>query len=334
MTLSTQNLNGIQALEVNDLYVTVNAGTPLSELQQELAGDKVWTPLVSPWPESTVGGIVATNFNAPLRSRYGAIRDLILAMTTALPDGRVVRAGRPVVKNVAGYDLPKLFVGSHGTLGLITDVTFKLLPFPRERATLVVPVDDLGRGLALGGKLLSVCLVASSLLLCKGCEIPGASAPYAIVYTAEGVSEDVQAELTQVREALQADGVTGFSQLDALSGNELWADWMNTKSRTNTILRVGAAPKDLTQTLIDLAPILKDVPFVADVPSGIVYLQSTEVETVRQSAQGIGGYAIMLNGPNGKHDVWGHTPEGLDLMRRLKSRWDTRGLFNPGAFIV
>ncbi|MFC1719433.1 FAD-linked oxidase C-terminal domain-containing protein, partial [Candidatus Poribacteria bacterium] len=334
VTLSTQNLSGIQALEVNDLYVTANAGMPLSGLQEELAREKVWTPLVSPWPESTVGGIVATNFNAPLRSRYGAIRDLILAMTTVLPDGRVVRAGKPVVKNVAGYDLPKLFVGSHGTLGLITDVTFKLLPFPRERATLVVPVDDLERGLALGGKLLRVCLVASSLLLCKGCEIPGLPAPYAIVYTSEGVSEDVQAEQAQVREVLQAENATEVSQIDAPSGNELWADWMSAKSLTNTTLRLGVAPKDLTQTLINLAPTLKDAPFVADVPSGIVYLQSTEVEAVRQSAQAIGGYAIILNGPNGKHDVWGHAPEGLDLMRRLRSRWDTRGLFNPGAFIV
>ena len=334
VTLSTQNLRGIRAFAANDLYVTVSAGTPLSELQQELASDKVWVPLISPWPESTVGGIVATNFNAPLRSRYGAIRDLILAMTTVLPDGRVVRAGKPVVKNVAGYDLPKLFVGSHGTLGLITDVTFKLLPFPRERATLVVPVDDLERGLAFGGKLLRVCLVASSLLLCKDCELPGASTPYAIVYTAEGVPEDVQAELAQARAALQAEGVTGVSQLDAPSGNEAWADWMNAISRAGTLLRMGVAPKDLANTLTDLAPTLKGAPFMADLPSGIVYLQSTDVETVRQSAQTTGGYTIMLSGPNGNHDLWGHTPEGLDLMRGLKSCWDARGLFNPGAFSV
>ncbi|MCP6756844.1 hypothetical protein NL533_34980, partial [Klebsiella pneumoniae] len=80
-------------------------------------------------------GIVATNFNAPLRMRYGGIRDLVLAVKAILPDGRVIHAGRPVVKNVAGYDLTKLFVGSHGTLGLIGEITFKIAPLPRTVAT-------------------------------------------------------------------------------------------------------------------------------------------------------------------------------------------------------
>jgi D-lactate dehydrogenase (cytochrome) len=333
VTLSTQNLRGIQSIAVNDLYVTVNAGTPLSELQQELKSSNVWVPMVSPWAESTVGGVVATNFNAPLRSRYGAIRDLILAMTVVLPDGRVIRAGKAVVKNVAGYDLPKLFVGSYGTLGLITDVTFKLLPFPRKRSTLVVPVDDLKLGLALGRKLLRVCLVASSLILCKDCKITGVSSPYAIIYTAEGLPEDVQTELAQARTLLQSEGVKGAKELDTESGNEMWADWMNMSSRAGTILRMGVAPKDLGKALTDLAPTLK-TPFMADLPSGMVFMQSTEVEAVRQSAQANGGYTIMLSGANGKHDVWGHKPEGLDLMRGIKSRWDSRGLFNPGAFIV
>jgi D-lactate dehydrogenase (cytochrome) len=333
VTLSTQNLRGIQSFAMNDLYVTVNAGTPLSELQEELKVNNVWVPMVSPWSESTVGGVVATNFNAPLRSRYGAIRDLILAMTVVLPDGRIVRAGKAVVKNVAGYDLPKMFVGSYGTLGLITDVTFKLLPFPRKRSTLVVPVDDLKFGLALGRKLLRVCLVASSLILCKDCKISSVSSPYAIIYTAEGLPEDVQAELAQAQAVLQSEGVKGINELDTESGNEIWADWMN-KASTSTILRMGVAPKDLGKTLTDLAPKLKDAPFMADLPSGMVYMQSSEIEAIRQSAQATGGYTIMFSGANGKHDVWGHTPEGLDLMRGIKDRWDPRGLFNPGAFIV
>ncbi len=84
-------------------------------------------PLVSPWPTATIGGLIAANVNAPLRMRYGAIRDLVLCATVVLADGRVLRTGRPVIKNVAGYDLTKAFVGSHGTLGLITDVTLKLV---------------------------------------------------------------------------------------------------------------------------------------------------------------------------------------------------------------
>src|SRR5690606_16540709 len=125
-------------------------------------------PLASPWEGTTIGGLVATNLNSPQRLRYGALRDMVMAMTVALADGRVIRAGRPVVKNVAGYDLPKLFIGSHGTLGLLTDVTLKLSPLPRARRTLALPVADLPQGMAWAGATVATWLVLSSAVLCSG----------------------------------------------------------------------------------------------------------------------------------------------------------------------
>ena len=333
--LSTSALHGIQMYSIADLYVTVGAGTPLAELQMELADDRMWVPLASPWPMSTLGGLVATNFNAPLRMRYGGMRDLVLAITAVLPDGRIIHAGRPVVKNVAGYDMPKLFTGSHGTLGLITDVTLKLLSFPRTRASLVVPVDNLEHGLTWGASLLRVCLTASALLLCHGCNVPAASsAPYMLIYTAEGTAEDVSAELAQVEDVLQAQRASGLSQHDAPSGNQVWESWMSASLLADTTMRVGVAPKDLSRFLRGLAPVLDDAPFIADLASGLLYLRSPEVEAVRQPARAFDGYAIVLNAPNGKLDVWGHKPDGIDLMRALKVRWDARGLFNPGAFLI
>jgi len=345
--LSTKNFSGIKSFAADDLYVIAGAGMQISELQQELAHKKVWVPIASPWRESTVGGIAATNFNAPLRLRYGAIRDLILAMTIILPDGRVVNAGKSVVKNVAGYDLPKLFIGSHGTLGLITDVTFKLLPLPQLRQTIIVPVGGLDLGLSLGSKFSRMCLIASSILLCKGCEKLGLLTPYAVVCTMEGIKEDVHAELAQIRAILQDEGITENIQLDTTSGSDVWADWIGKRS-ANTIIRMGIAPKDLAKVLTDMAPILgsatssrlsgsekPEESFMADLQSGIVYLQNTEVEAVRKSAKANNGYAVIISGPDNKqHDVWGHAPEGLELMRGLKSRWDKSGLFNLGAFIV
>jgi D-lactate dehydrogenase (cytochrome) len=328
--LSTRALCGIRKYALEDLYVTVGAGATLAELQAELARDKMWVPLVSPWSESTLGGIVATNFNAPLRMRYGAVRDLMLAATVALPNGRVIRAGRPVVKNVAGLDLPKLFIGSFGTLGVITDVSLKLAPLPRARATLIAPVDDMPRGLAAGTQLLRVCLVASALLLCRGCELPGVSSPYALVYTAEGMPEDVAAEIAQVRDVLQAGGVAS----DALSGSEMWAKWLGMASRTETIVRVGVATKDLASVLSDVTPALGNASFAADLANGLLYARGVkDVAVVRQRARAVGGYAIVL-GSASQVDAWGHTPDGLDLMRTLKARWDPRGALNPGAFLV
>ncbi|MBM4458585.1 MAG: FAD-binding protein [Chloroflexi bacterium] len=343
-TLSTAALTGITAYAVDDLYVTARAGTTLAELQAELARDRMWTPLVSPWSAATIGGIVATNFNAPLRMRYGAIRDLVLALTAVLPDGRIIRAGRAVVKNVAGYDLAKLFIGSHAALGLITDVTFKLWPAPRARASLIAGVDTLAHGLEVGGRLLRVCLTASALLLCHGCELPGVSAPYALVYTAEGVPEDVQVELAQAQAVLEAGGLTAARRVDALAGSQVWAEWLRTALAAGMTLRVAAPPKDLARvglpTFRRLATLpASSAPFIADLASGLVYLQSAEIAAARQAAQRLGGYAIVLSGEQATpvaagFDPWGYAPEGLDLMAALKARWDPQALCNPNAFIV
>ncbi len=184
--LVTGGLCGIQHYALKDLFVTVGAGMPLDQLQAELARDKMWVPLVSPWPAATVGGIVSANFNAPLRMRYGNIRDVVLAASVALADGRSIQAGRPVVKNVAGYDVTKLFVGSHGSLGLLTDVSLKLAPLPRARASLIVPFDSATEAMKCGQQLLRVRMVASALLVCKGCDAQGVRSPYAVIYTGLG----------------------------------------------------------------------------------------------------------------------------------------------------
>ncbi|RIK46090.1 MAG: FAD-binding oxidoreductase, partial [Chloroflexi bacterium] len=192
--LSTANLRGVVDYAQNDLYVTVGAGTPVQELQTFLAQHKMQAPLAEPWADATVGGLVAANINAPLRMRYGALRDVVIAMTVALADGRVIRTGRSVVKNVAGYDLTKVLIGSHGTLGLITDVALKLIPQPRAQRTLAVPVADLRQGLEWAGQLLPHLLVASGLVLAPGDTVADApAAPHHLLLTSEGVPEDVQA---------------------------------------------------------------------------------------------------------------------------------------------
>jgi D-lactate dehydrogenase (cytochrome) len=355
--LSTRALRGIRTLAANDLFVTAGAGTVLSELQDELRQHQVWVPLASPWSESTLGGIVSANFNAPLRMRYGGIRDLLLAATVVLPDGRVYSAGRAVVKNVAGYDLLKLFIGAHGTLGVIADVTFKLSPSPRMRSTVIVPISDLGQGLRLGARLLRVCLVASSFLLCRDYSVPGTDAaspsPYSLIYTAEGVPEDVTAELAEVRSVLETEDARAVipllpdsstpvvSQASAHpgSGSEVWANWL---SQEGSVVRAGVAPKDLSRLVIDISPAVENASFLADFASGMLYLRSSlSAETVRQVARRLGGYALVLprpahqgRGVDPDVDPWGYTPEGLDLMRALKARWDPNNLLNPGAFIV
>jgi glycolate oxidase subunit GlcD len=354
--LSTAALRGIRTFSPDDLYITVGAGTPLVEIQSFLAPRRMQVPLASPWPKATIGGLVAGNVNAPLRIRYGSMRDLVICATVVLADGRRVRLGRPVIKNVAGYDLVKVFVGSHGTLGLITDVTLKLTPLPRARRTLLAPVEDLKYGLNLASRMLPQALVASAILLCKDCDMTGVAdvpdSPYTLVYTAEGIAEDVQAELEQVHQVLHTGETKGPEPIvvETLSGTDIWAKLLGNSEREGRRealkVRAGVAVKDLAAYVQAQGDTLNEGAFIADVGSGQVYAVKTldEVEAaqdwlekLRRPALALEGYAVVLDMPadwEEKLDRWGYRPEAIELMRGLKAWWDPANILNPGGFIV
>src|SRR5687768_3273623 len=144
LIVSTTRLNRLIAHRHGDLTATVQPGMRLQDLNDTLRGQGQWLAVDSAFDEATIGGIVATNDSGPSRHRNGTPRDLVIGITLALTDGRLVKAGGTVVKNVAGYDLGKLVSGSHGTLAGIVDVTFKLVPVPQSSATLVVSYTDRG----------------------------------------------------------------------------------------------------------------------------------------------------------------------------------------------
>jgi D-lactate dehydrogenase (cytochrome) len=333
--LSTSGLRGIHSFAREDLYVTVGAGTPFAELQAELAGARMWAPLASPWPNATIGGLISTNWNAPLRMRYGAARDTLMAATVALGDGRVIRAGRPVVKNVAGYDMPKAFVGAHGTLGLLADVTLRLIPLPRARASLVVPVEDLARGLEWGARLRRVCLNASALLLASSTPaLPEIAAPFALIYSVEGLPEDVAAELAEARAVLADAG--DIQEVDAPSGSDWWASWLSSDDALT--IRAGAPAGELPALLRETAAGGEHPSLLADLANGMLYVRGVnDIPALQAAARARGGYATIQPTPGAAgyaFDRWGYQPEGIELMRGLRQRWGAGGLLNPGAFLV
>lgn len=346
--LSTANLKGVTTYAADDLYITAGAGTPFADIQAFLATERKQVPLADPWSDMTIGGLVAANINAPQRMRYGSVRDIVLCGTVALADGRLVRVGRPVMKNVAGYDVTKVFVGSHGTLGLLTDITFKVAAQPRARRTLLLPFEDLRHGLRYARALLPLALVASALVLCKDCPVPDVSqAPYILAYTAEGMPEDVEAELAQVRHTLQILQAPLPVEVDTLSGTAIWAALLGETRRTVQV-RVGVPAKDLPAYINEQADILQSGAFLADMANGLLYAtlnargarETTEahnwVEQLRKPALVLGGYAVVMTMPeewNGSIDRWGYVPQALDVMLRLKERWDSAGILNPGVFI-
>jgi len=140
LALSTQKLTRVLAHEAADMTVTVEAGITLAQLNALLASAGQRLPLDPPHPElTTIGGLIATDACGPLRLAHGKVRDLLIGVTVVLADGTPTHGGGRVVKNVAGYDLMKLFTGSFGTLGIVVEATFKLRPLPEHEAVFVLP---------------------------------------------------------------------------------------------------------------------------------------------------------------------------------------------------
>ena len=332
--LSTARLCGMKTYAPDDLYITVGAGTPLAEVQAFLAEHNRFVPLASPWQDTTIGGLIASNTNAPLRMRYGAIRDLVLSVTVALADGRVIRAGRPVMKNVAGFDLVKLFIGSHGTLGLITEATLKYTAQPRARRGLFLPVEDLRDGLLLARQLLPASLVASAIALSHGCDIAGVPAsPYTLIYTAEGMEEDVQVELAQARSIIKQAGGPEPIEIEDVTGTGTWCEMLR-RNNDAIQVRVGLPVRDVPVYTNDLSFTLNRGPFFVDFAGGFVYAalpeqDSEAIERLRVPALQVGGYVVVTHMPEGWQgmvDRRGYEPETEKLMKALKGQWDPHGI--------
>jgi len=336
--LSTANLRGIQSLTPEELSITVKAGTTLSELNAHLSTEGMKIPLSSPWAEATIGGIISTNFNAPFRLRYGSMRDLVQALKVVLPDGRIIRTGRPLMKDVAGYDMKKLFIGSFGTLAVITEASIKLTPLPRASYTVAVPIKRIEDGIELGSLLLKTSLVASSILLCHSVENPGWRATDLLLYSMEGLAEEVAAETRVVTEFLQEMGYGESDHFDG-SGTDLWADWIRKNSDDYTLFRIGIPPKEMKNLLSGPNnSAIKNSEYIVDLPSGLIYMKGiVDISPLRQEISRLNGYAMVINPsslPSSEFDSWGYTPESIGVMQTIKSKWDAKGLLNPKSFIV
>src|SRR5437764_5737914 len=164
LVLSTARLNEIIEHAWADLTVTVEAGCTIQRLQETLAEHGQRLALDPLWPEkATIGGVLSANDSGALRLRFGALRDLIIGATIALPDGTLASNGGKVVKNVAGYDLPKLATGAMGTLGVITQATFRLHPLAARAKTLLLRAGDVAEAQHLLLQLQDSPLIPSAL---------------------------------------------------------------------------------------------------------------------------------------------------------------------------
>jgi glycolate oxidase FAD binding subunit len=359
LALRTTALSRIVEYNPADLTITVEAGVALGAVQAALRPHGQWLPWDPPAPgEATIGGLLAVGASGPLRLGYGTPRDWVLGMRVALADGRLVKSGGKVVKNVAGYDAHKLHIGALGTLGVIVEVTLKVAPLPESIETRVFACGSRGAALALAEQMRARPLAPVSLIVLPAGQ-SGQGAWLAARFA--GVPAAVE---RQVRAAEAAAAVVD-ARVVAMNGaaaGELWRERANAglsappsasgkgHARADVIIRAGAQPAALGSLLDALersAPLGRSaaVGFAGvglaydrwSAADGTVPALGAALAELRGGIAILGGYAVVEYAPaelRPRLDPWGPPPPTLPLMRALKAQWDPRGVLNRGRYIV
>jgi glycolate oxidase FAD binding subunit len=348
LLVSTQRMDQVLEHAAGDLVVRAQAGVRLADLQQLLAPAGQWLALDPPEPRATLGGVVAANASGPRRLRYGTVRDLIIGITVVLADGTVARAGGKVVKNVAGYDLAKLFCGSLGTLGMVAEIIFRLHPVPAAAAVVTVAVDSPERAGQAVRRLLRSALEPSAIELA----LDGWGWPGRLTVVFEGIQPGVDAQaaaaaeqLGQVGEAAVAGpGKTeaALNQLGALPFEKAELAFKATCPPAElpgvladgVLGRVGQLSAHAGTGVLWLAGDLREGDLPADSP-----VVPTVVRWIAEAREGLaarGGSLVVVKAPphlKRAVDVWGPAGDALGLMRRVKERFDPERRMSPGRFV-
>jgi glycolate oxidase FAD binding subunit len=217
LVLSTSRLTQLSEYDVANLTITAAAGMTFAQVTQLTATHRQMLPLQYPCSSATLGGLIATNAYNPKRLLYGGVRDLLLGLRIALPTGEIAHFGGKVVKNVAGYDMCKLFLGSLGALGVIVEATFKLYALPERDETLLAAFPSLGQGATAAARLMGTQLLPSQILLvnaiaARAIAPPGAmqvaAAEGLLLVTCEGMDEAVERQLADIARICQGHGAS------------------------------------------------------------------------------------------------------------------------------
>ncbi|MGI5168388.1 FAD-binding oxidoreductase [Spirillospora sp. CA-253888] len=322
LLVDTARLDRVVEHAAGDLVVKAEAGVRLDRLADALAEHGQRLALDARPPTATVGGTIATGSAGPLRLLYGSPRDLVIGLTIVRADGRIARSGGKVVKNVAGYDLGRLFAGSWGTLGLIVEATFRLHPVPAEAAYVSTTVPDAAAAHA------AVQAVLHSPVAPSAVECAAVPDGIAIGVLLEGVPDGVTARCGQV------DGLLGGG---ARTGPEPPAWWGRSPEGT-TLIEITAPPAALAHAdwLTGSATWSASGRGLLGLPADLSPERAAgTLEGLRAALAPHKGGAVVRYAPEPVRDaldVWGPVP-ALSLMRRVKDQFDPERRLSPGRFV-
>jgi glycolate oxidase FAD binding subunit len=354
VVLSLARLDRILAHEPEDLTLSVECGATLDALDAVLRPYRQFVPLDPARPgTSTIGGLIATGAAGPYRARYGTMRDLLVGLTVVRANGTLVKGGGRVVKNVTGYDVPKLHVGALGTLGVVVEAHLRLHSRPAEERSWVFGFSsaEVALDAALDVRdtpvVLSRCqLVTAGALRALGEPEPPAAA---LAVTIGSVPEAVRAQGSQVADIC---GRAGSPAIEVPQADAWWqriADvtWPDGPA-THLSLRIGTRPTDAVKALraVEAAqPGGGAIRVTIDVATGVLHATLAPIEArrvsdvvarVREALAALDGSCVVEHAPPDALpglDVWGDVGSALEAMRRLKRELDPAGVLNPGRYV-
>jgi glycolate oxidase FAD binding subunit len=330
LELSTARLDTLVEHNAGDLTAILEPGVPLARAQSVFAEAGQMLPLDPPDHGATVGGIVASADSGPLRSRYGGVRDLVVGMHVALSDGTRSKSGGKVIKNVAGYDLAKLFAGSFGSLGAILELAVRLQPLPPATATAVGRSRDAG---ALAG---AASAVGHASIEHSGLDVRWENGEGTVLARFGGAAPAPQAE--GAARLLREAGV----DTDVVDEDDgLWSAQREAQrarsGEPDTIVRVAALQTDLPRLLA--AATRHSALLVGRAPLGLSWLRLADPDAAPDALRELRGIAgaVVLDAPaevRERVDPWGERDEAvLALMRRVKEGFDPSGVCAPGVLL-
>jgi len=347
VVLDVARLDGVVEYSPDDMVATVGAGMTLGALAAVLGPRRQRLPADPPASAGrTVGGVLATHASGPLRFRYGTVRDLLLGVRFVQADGTVTWGGSKVVKSVTGYDVPKLLVGSLGTLGVIVEATLRLHPVPTLARAWLVPFDAADRAAAFVAAVVDSTLEPERVVALSGPLVAalGTTAPFGALVGIGGVPPAVESQGARLAVLAErhgarvgaAPGDGGARAGQALDGDVVLAlageprraaHWVGEVTRRAAAL--GLPARALGEAGSGLVRASLAGPVTTDGLAGLV-------EALRAGLAAEGGSLIVERAPAALKaaDVWGPVPDGpMAVMRRIKAQFDPDGVLNPGRFV-
>ena len=340
--LSTRHLNQIIDHAVGDLTLTAQAGVTLTQLQHQLKQYNQFLPIDPAYPETaTLGGIVATADTGSWRERYGGVRDLLIGISFVRADGEIAKAGGRVVKNVAGYDLMKLFTGSYGTLGIITQVTFRTYPLPPHAATVILTGEN--ENITQAAQMLrnsTLTPTRADLLSPFVVEKLHLGNSCALIVRFETIIESIEKQieqLTVISESLSLE-ITQREN-EELLWNQLESLTVVYPDTDQITCKIGFLPTAAKEFFEELPDRTYAIIHNKSGLGKLVFLQNnplSDIKKMRQFCEQNQGFLTILEAPNTikkEIDSWGYSGNALTMMQKIKAQFDPQKQFNPNRFV-